>query len=305
MIRIAACAIELMDSLEEEKLEALLLPFDERERRTWFYWPAPRKGVPLGALDADQRRLVHKLVASAVRLPTYAKVTTIIALEEVLAEIEGGATRAVRDPALYFTSIFGDPRGDDPWGLRFEGHHVSIHVTATGDEVAPTPLFLGSNPAEVLHEGRVVLRPLAEEEDVARSLLLSLPAAQRRRAVIDDSAPDDIVTSNAPLVAHELSGGVAVRDLSGEAAALAESLVRIYRDRATARMSDESRADVHFAWAGSPERGRPHYYRLSGSRFLAEYDNTQDDANHSHAVWRDPGNDFGDDLLRRHRAEAH
>ncbi|TMK88695.1 MAG: DUF3500 domain-containing protein, partial [Actinobacteria bacterium] len=47
------------------------------------------------------------------------------------------------------------------------------------------------------------------------------------------------------------------------------------------------------------------YYRLAGSRFLVEYDNTQNDANHAHSVWRDPGNDFGDDLLRRHLAEDH
>ncbi|MBV8159622.1 MAG: DUF3500 domain-containing protein, partial [Acidimicrobiia bacterium] len=64
-------------------------------------------------------------------------------------------------------------------------------------------------------------------------------------------------------------------------------------------------ADVHFAWAGSAERGGYHYYRLAGRRFLVEYDNTQNDANHAHSVWRDPGNDFGDDLLRRHVAEHH
>ena len=64
-------------------------------------------------------------------------------------------------------------------------------------------------------------------------------------------------------------------------------------------------SELHFAWAGSPERWHHHYYRLAGPRFLVEYDNTQNDANHAHSVWRDPGNDFGDDLLRRHLAEDH
>ena len=64
-------------------------------------------------------------------------------------------------------------------------------------------------------------------------------------------------------------------------------------------------SDLHFAWAGSPERWKHHYYRLAGPRFLVEYDNTQNDANHAHSVWRDPGNDFGDDLLRRHLATDH
>jgi len=35
-----------------------------------------------------------------------------------------------------------------------------------------------------------------------------------------------------------------------------------------------------------------------------EYDNVQGGANHVHSVWRDPENDFGDDLLRGHYEEA-
>ena len=63
--------------------------------------------------------------------------------------------------------------------------------------------------------------------------------------------------------------------------------------------------DVHFAWAGGIERGQPHYYRIQGPRFLAEYDNTQRDVNHIHSVWRDPEGDFGDDVLAQHRARFH
>ena len=35
------------------------------------------------------------------------------------------------------------------------------------------------------------------------------------------------------------------------------------------------------------EPGRGHYYAIRGPEFLIEYDNTQNDANHIHAVWRD------------------
>lgn len=62
---------------------------------------------------------------------------------------------------------------------------------------------------------------------------------------------------------------------------------------------------VHFAWAGSTGSGRPHYYRLQGPRFLAEYDNTTRDGNHVHTVLRDPVNDFGRDNLGAHRRDAH
>ena len=49
----------------------------------------------------------------------------------------------------------------------------------------------------------------------------------------------------------------------------------------------------------------PHYYRLQGPGLLIEWDNTQDDANHAHSVWRDPASDFGLDVLARHRARHH
>jgi hypothetical protein len=62
---------------------------------------------------------------------------------------------------------------------------------------------------------------------------------------------------------------------------------------------------IHFAWAGGLERRQPHYYRLQGPRFLVEYDNTQNNANHIHSVWRDPEDDFGKELLARHYAASH
>jgi hypothetical protein len=73
----------------------------------------------------------------------------------------------------------------------------------------------------------------------------------------------------------------------------------------TAMYSGEGLNAVHFAWAGGFERRQKHYYRLQGPRFLVEYDNTQNDANHVHTVWRDPLNDFGADLLARHYQESH
>ena len=38
---------------------------------------------------------------------------------------------------------------------------------------------------------------------------------------------------------------------------------------------------------------------------LIEYDNTQNGANHVHAVYRDFTEDFGEDLLKKHYEEAH
>jgi hypothetical protein len=62
---------------------------------------------------------------------------------------------------------------------------------------------------------------------------------------------------------------------------------------------------IHFAWAGGLARGDAHYYRIQGPSFLVEYDNTQNDANHIHTVWRDFEGDFGADLLASHYDASH
>lgn len=76
-------------------------------------------------------------------------------------------------------------------------------------------------------------------------------------------------------------------------------------EREAAKFAGADLDTVHFAWAGATERGKPHYYRLQAPRLLAEYDNTQRDVNHIHTVWRDPSNDFADDVLTQHRAQYH
>jgi hypothetical protein len=80
-------------------------------------------------------------------------------------------------------------------------------------------------------------------------------------------------------------------------------------DVAADRMARIRKAGVDkiaFAWAGGTAHGQKHYYRLQGPTFLVEYDNTQNDANHIHSVWREFDGDFGRDLLREHvKSVAH
>jgi len=106
--------------------------------------------------------------------------------------------------------------------------------------------------------------------------------------------------------------GVAAADLDAGQREVLRALLGTYLGRVPDEVSVLSRYDddaaldaVHLAWAGSTEAGAPNYYRLQGPRLLVEWDNTQRGANHAHSVWRDPGADFGLDVLARHRAEMH
>jgi TonB family protein len=239
----------------------------------------------------------------------YQKATTIMSLESVLAQLEGPNRRFPRDPELYFFSIFGTPSPKAPWGWRVEGHHISIHFTIVkGEMLSNTPLAFGSNPAEVREGERKGLRALAGEEDRGRDLILALDEKQRAVAIFDQKAPSDILTL-AKIKADPLKPeGIPAGQMNKQQKALLEKLIDEYLARmpqdVAAERSKKMRAagldKIHFAWAGGVNKGDPHYYRVQSPTFLIEYDNTQNNANHVHSVWRDFNGDFGEDLLREH-----
>ena len=226
----------------------------------------------------------------------------VLALEEILDRREGWARG--RHSEDYRVIVFGAP-GDDAWGWRFEGHHLSVSMTVAGDRVSPAPVFLGANPARVDHAGRTVLRPLAVEEDLGHELLRSLPAAARSRAVVAGEAPYDIRSATRPVSTRLSPAGIARADLRPGERALLDQLVAVHLGRLPDELAaalDPAGGDVHFAWEGPPGPGTRHYYRIQAADLLIEFDNTTDDGNHAHSVLRRPHGDFGGDILAAHRA---
>jgi hypothetical protein len=302
--RLAEATGNFLAGLDAEVGATVIQPFDDRTRREWAYWPAPRLGIPLWALTRSQVKAAQRLLATMLRLPAYARAVTIMNLDEVLDVLEGyRSTR--RHGHDYSVAVFGRP-GKDPWGVRFEGHHVSVHATVTGGEVRLTPLFLGANPAVVYDGGHMVVAPLAPEEQLGFELLHALSAEQLQVAVISDRAPTDIVSRNqSRLDGGSAVGGVAVAGLHAAAAGIARQLLQLYLRRVPDGAFLPGDRDIRFSWAGASEPGCGHYYRLAGPRLLIEFDNTQNDANHIHTVWRDLENDFGGDVLKRHYEQSH
>lgn len=312
----AEAASNFLAGLDATGQQKALIDFaDTVERENWHYIPRDRAGLPLKEMDEKQQQLAHALVATGVSAQGYEKLSTIMSLELILAKLEGGRRRFPRDPELYYVSVFGEPGTDAPWGWRFEGHHISLNYTLVkGRMLGPTPLFFGSNPGEVRHGEQTGLRALKEEEDLGRQLLHALDGEQKTVAIVDEQAPDDIITTNVPYVRGEVQPeGLGSQEMNAAQREILYALVETYVKRLPeavaeaewARLVGADLQAAHFAWAGAEERGGPHYYRVLGPSFLAEYDNTQNDANHIHAVWRDLSNDFGEDILRRHYKEGH
>ena len=85
-----------------------------------------------------------------------------------------------------------------------------------------------------------------------------------------------------------------------------EEVVASYRPELSAGyLRSIDLASLSFAWAGSIERGEPHYFRLQSRDFVFEYDNVQDNGNHVHSVWRDKAEDFGAEILPAHYRTSH
>ena len=313
----ATAADRFLESLTPEQRAQAAFGFQSDEREKWHFIPTemfPRNGLTIKAMTDAQRAHAHDLLSAGLSQRGYLTATAIMDLEAVLRSIENGG-RMDRDPETYFFSIFGPPSPDDAWGWRVEGHHLSLHFTIVdGTAVASSPYFFGSNPAQVRTGSKAGLRVLREREEAARALVLALDASQRAAAIIDEVAPDDILTG-AELTVDPLSPvGVKAAALTAGQRDLLMTVINSY----TSIMADDIAADrmasidaaghgeIGFVWAGPTARGAQHYYRVQGPTFLIEYDSTQGGGNHVHSVWRDFTGDFGRDLLREHlQASAH
>jgi hypothetical protein len=302
--RLELTATTFLDSLDDRGRRQAALSFDDVTRQSWAYTPGKRSGIPVWALDRHQTKTAFKLLATLLAPPAFARAVAVMGLEEVLDEIEGDRSgrRHIGD---YWLAVFGQP-GDTTWGVRFEGHHVSVNATIVEGEVALTPLFLGANPALVRDGDYVALAPLQIEEQLGFDVVHALTVEQRSSAVLSEDAPADIVTRNRPRLGGPLDPvGIPLSALGGAAATAARELVGTYLDRFPDGVLRPPADDLWFAWAGALEPGIGHYYRLVGQRFLVELDNTQNGANHVHTVVRDPAADFGDDALAAHYGRSH
>ncbi|HSB12262.1 MAG TPA: DUF3500 domain-containing protein [Blastocatellia bacterium] len=309
----SAAAGAFVNSLSPDQRARATFGFEDEQRFDWHFIPRPRKGIPFKDLDPVQRLLGNALLSSGLGQRGLIRVATIMSLDAILRELEQGSG-PVRDPELYFLSLFGDSRSSKPWGWRLEGHHVALNFTLVeGKTISSTPAFLGANPAEVLQGARKGLRALAPEEDLARQLIKSLDDKQRAQAVVSEKAPSDILSTNLRKAEPLKPAGLAASKLGQKQQEILMTLLGEYASRhapdIAAERSDRVRSaglgSIFLAWAGGFEKGQPHYYRIQGPSFLVEYDNIQNNANHIHTVWRDFTSDFGADLLALHYKQDH
>ena len=319
----ASAASAFVNSLTSEQRQKAVFPFESDERLRWNFIPTEafaRNGLLLRDMTEPQRKLAYDMLKSALSQRGYLTATAIMDLETTLSDMERQARESgrggegfERHPLKYFFSVFGTPSTAQTWGWRVEGHHVSLHFTVVkGNLIASSPSFFGTNPAEVPAGPQKGLRILGDQEDEARALIMALDDSQRSRAIIQNVALNEIVTTNKLDITPLSPVGITAAEMNPKQREMLMKVVSLY----TSKMADDIAADrmaklqkagtekIAIAWAGETERGKRHYYRIQGPTFLIEHDNSQNNGNHVHSIWRDFNGDFGRDLLREHVASV-
>lgn len=304
--------ISLLDTGQSAKA---CYEFTDEERYNWHFIPRDRNGISFNDLNENQRKAALNLVKASLSAQGYQKATNIMALENILREVENRpADDTYRDPLNYYVTIFGQPDEKKIWGWRLEGHHISINFSsADGSIVSSTPTFWGSNPAIVRsgrHTGHQVLK---QETDLGFTLVNSLNSGQMRQAVFANKAPADIITGNDRTATLLEPPGLSYTAMSDQQKKLFMQLLNVYvknyqlgfSKRLMEKIEKAGIENLSFAWAGSLQPGAGHYYRIQGPMLLIEYDNTQNNANHVHTVVRDLTNDFAEDILKEHYEKDH
>lgn len=303
-------AIEFLLTLTPTQKKALLFPLDSSTRYSWHYVPPTtyrRDGLPLKDLADNSKRKVTELLRAFLSAKGYEKTKGIMDLEYLLAKLE--PNNNARIPENYFISIYGDPNKDSVWAWKFTGHHLALNFTVVNDKIAYAPFFFGSNPGTVMEGPQKGLRLLAAEEDLGFELVNQMDSLQKEKAIFAKVAMADIFTTNSPHTKPLEVVGISANDLTSPQKIILNKLIQTYinsmpKKIAEARMETLMKNDfneINFAWAGSLVTGAGHYYRIQGKSFLIEFDNTQNNSNHIHTVWRDFNNgDYGLDLIQQH-----
>ena len=308
-VAMARAATAFLKTLDDGQRAKAQYAFDSEERFNWHFIPRERMGLPLKEMTSPQREAALALLKTGLSGGGFSRAESIRSLELVLRAMEN---RNARDPEMYFFTVFGTPDASS-WAWRYEGHHAAQNWTiARGKAVATSPAFFGANPAEVMDGPMKGTRALTAEADLGWALLDGLVAHSREAAVVSTTAPTEIVTTNARKVSPLDASGLLAREMTKQEQGLLMTLIEAHASTqapalAAERLSKIKAAgfeNVRFAWMGATRRapGAAHYYRIQGPTFLIEYDNSQNNANHQHIVWRDFKGDFGDDLLAAHYA---
>ena len=293
-----------LESLTDEQREDCQLKLTDQERREWTNLPAPPNagGVRLGILDENQVRLACQLMATLFSNHGYRKVRDIMLADDQL--LRNGRARPGFGTENFSVVVFGTPSEDQPWAFQVDGHHVGVNLAMQGDQVELSPSFIGTQPHDFT-VGGVKFQPFQYETELAHQLATSLNDDQVRAAVLGPQR-GRILTGPGQDGKTPDAQGLKCNRLNADQQQVLMNLISQWvkdlpKPLAKKRMKQlESEIDqMYFSWNGNRKRGSDVSYRIQSPTLVIEYACQSLGGNpidHLHSMYRNPANDYGQQL---------
>jgi len=281
-----------VNSLTEDQKKIALVTISDSARVKWSNLPVglkPRTGIKMGSLSDEQRILLHRVLSASLSSQGYLKATSIMHLDNLLnmyydtlfrrKEINETTYKRMRDlqwsTQNFFVALFNKPT-DSVWGLKLEGHHLSLNFTFDNNRLAITPMFVGTDPAQYPTSEYAGWRVLGQEEDLGIKLINILSTGQKKKATISDKVPGDIFTgaeSGKRLLDYS---GIKASELNKKQQDILLQIVREFvfnleYEKAViefAKITKAGVSSIYFGWIGPYEETKPHYFVLNGPTFF-------------------------------------
>lgn len=294
----------LLATLDEKQREQLLFTFDDGDQRLrWSNLPVnmvKRAGLRMGDLNKAQRDAVYRLIRATMSERGYQEfIDNVNGDEELRKNARQGAPPFGRDE--FFVSILGKPSSETPWMWQFGGHHLAVNATVAGERITLSPTLTGGQPTSYEIDGRKV-RLLGGEVKAAAALMAALDADQKTKAVVSDQRGNLAFGPRAREIKTKAEG-IRADQLNEKQQALLKALIaervgilnHVHAAQAMQRIT-KSFGKTYFAWFGPTGEDAVGMWRIQGPTVIIEFCPQRlggDPANHVHAMFREPGNDYG------------
>jgi hypothetical protein len=311
---ITLAAQRFLDSLDVDQRDLATFDLDDlATRQEWSNLPTtmfPRTGLTTGEMTEEQWLLMIDLLQVSQSVEGYRKVEEIMLVEELLLQVNGDVNAGWD---RYYISFFGLPSASEPWAWQFDGHHLVLNFTVGPEALGFSPSLWGINPNTVPDwgsdlDGETIL---VEERTTPRAFLDALTPEQRTLAVVTKDEMNTLLYGPGRDDTKTVPEGINAKDLDEDQRALLLEVVGVYINNAPAPFSEwrmfeieDEIEDLYFAWKGPSGIEQAGYYLIQGPSVIIEMDESIF-GDHLHAVYRDPTNDYGADILGAHKAAFH
>lgn len=295
-----------IESLDDTQKAKALFAFEAPNRQQWSNLPmeqVTRVGLWMNDIKDSQKMHVHSLLRSVLSDEGYMKAMFMMQYDEDIKQRLTASNSPISQRyghEKYWVSVFGEPAEGKIWGWKFEGHHLSLNLTYSPKGVTCTPMFTGINPA-LTGAGPFAGRYIMEtENETGKALYDSFTDSQKQKAVQGNhpTNADPVAQTGSEPFFNEAKG-VLFTEMTDAQQKMVLTIMNAWainleptlaKDKMDAMMRNVF--NIRFAWMGTNDSSKLHYYRIFAPNFSFELTNRDGAIQHLHSLWRFLDEDF-------------